>query len=538
MAIDFPAAPALNDEYTYLGKTWKWDGEKWNPLSGAVSHSELSDLGVDSHTQYALADGTRGTFASPGHSHSYDPAGTAAALVDDLSGVTNTSQARTNLGLGTSATVNVAVSGDAASGEVVKGNDTRLTNSRTPTAHAASHGSGQADALTLSINQITNLASELAAKAPSTSPGFAGTPTAPTAAQGTNTTQIATTAYVLANASNSIPVALINTVGSAGSQSTFSRSDHEHGYSTSNIATTSTTQTISGAKTFTNSVVFNSNATFSGNSPTISHSSSTAALIITASASQYGGIGLQRAGSNRWWIFANNTVESGSNVGSDLGVYAYADTNALIGQPLFIKRSTGTITFEKFVATEPWIKHGATGPGVYGTFAVPEGFITAPVGSFFHDLNETTGARIWKKVSGTGNTGWKVLDGDTGWRNLGALANDWTGSVFVRRINDTVEMYFDAITPPATWVSDVFYNGGIAAGFQPDRPAAAGLVKIVDTWTKLSSSTTKMLLSTTLSASSLAPESGTPDNTWGSFSGQVSWATSDTWPASLPGTAA
>jgi hypothetical protein len=47
-----------------------------------------------------------------------------------------------------------------------------------------------------------------------------------------------------------------------------------------------------------------------------------------------------------------------------------------------------------------------------------------------------------------------------------------------------------------------------------------------------------MLLSTTLSASSLAPESGTPDNTWGSFSGQVSWATSDTWPASLPGTAA
>jgi len=36
---------------------------------------------------------------------------------------------------GTSASLNVAASGDAAAGEVVKGDDTRLSNSRTPTAH-------------------------------------------------------------------------------------------------------------------------------------------------------------------------------------------------------------------------------------------------------------------------------------------------------------------------------------------------------------------------------------------------------------------
>ncbi len=40
----------------------------------------------------------------------------------------------------------------------------------------------------------------LTAKAPLASPAFTGTPTAPTAAAGTNTTQIATTAFVLANA--------------------------------------------------------------------------------------------------------------------------------------------------------------------------------------------------------------------------------------------------------------------------------------------------------------------------------------------------
>lgn len=42
---------------------------------------------------------------------------------------------RTSLGLGTAAVKNVPASGDAASGEVVKGDDTRLTNSRTPTSH-------------------------------------------------------------------------------------------------------------------------------------------------------------------------------------------------------------------------------------------------------------------------------------------------------------------------------------------------------------------------------------------------------------------
>ncbi len=38
-------------------------------------------------------------------------------------------------GLGTAATLNVPAAGNAASGEIVKGSDTRLSNARTPTAH-------------------------------------------------------------------------------------------------------------------------------------------------------------------------------------------------------------------------------------------------------------------------------------------------------------------------------------------------------------------------------------------------------------------
>lgn len=80
-----------------------------------------------------------------------DPAGTAAALVDDLSGVSNAVTARTNLGLGDSATLDVGTT----AGTVAAGDDPRLSDARTPTAHAASHGDGGADEVSLNASQVT-----------------------------------------------------------------------------------------------------------------------------------------------------------------------------------------------------------------------------------------------------------------------------------------------------------------------------------------------------------------------------------------------
>ena len=56
--------------------------------------------------------------------------------------------------------------------------------------------------IAIAQSAVTNLTTDLAAKAPLSSPTFTGTPAAPTAAVGTNTTQIATTAYVNAEISN------------------------------------------------------------------------------------------------------------------------------------------------------------------------------------------------------------------------------------------------------------------------------------------------------------------------------------------------
>jgi hypothetical protein len=81
----------------------------------------------------------------------FDAAGTAAGLVDDLSGVSNQAQARTNLGLGSAA---VADTGTGSS-NVILGNDSRLTDARTPTTHAATHADGGSDEISIDASQIT-----------------------------------------------------------------------------------------------------------------------------------------------------------------------------------------------------------------------------------------------------------------------------------------------------------------------------------------------------------------------------------------------
>ena len=73
----------------------------------------------------------------------------------------------------------------------------------------------------------TATAAALAEKAPLASPTFTGTPKATTATADTNTTQIATTAIVIGQASSSAPLGLADTA-TVGTSKKYAREDHQH----------------------------------------------------------------------------------------------------------------------------------------------------------------------------------------------------------------------------------------------------------------------------------------------------------------------
>ena len=68
----------------------------------------------------------------------------------------------------------------------------------------------------------------------------------------------------------------------------------------------------------------------------------------------------------------------------------------------------------------------------------PEGKVEGNLGATYIDLDKTNGALKWVKTTEDGNTGWKVLVGDTGWVNIPTVSVPNGQRIQMRRVNDTV----------------------------------------------------------------------------------------------------
>lgn len=82
---------------------------------------------------------------------------------------------------------------------------------------------------------------------------------------------------------------------------------------------------------------------------------------------------------------------------------------------------------------------------IHGT-GMPNGKVSAPVGTTYVDTAVTNGALKWIKRSGAGNQGWEVLTGDTGWRTLNIKSKLGNSFLKVRRKNDLVTYQFGGLS--------------------------------------------------------------------------------------------
>lgn len=114
----------------------------------------------------------------------------------------------------------------------------------------------------------------------------------------------------------------------------------------------------------------------------------------------------------------------------------------LSGNTLTLSDGGGSVTLPSQQATNA---PQANEYEIHGT-GMPNGKVTAPVGTTYVDTNATNGALKWIKRTGSNNQGWEVLTGDTGWRTLTIASKLGASYLKVRRKNDTVMYQFGGLS--------------------------------------------------------------------------------------------
>ena len=454
------------------------------------------------------------------------------------------------------------------------------------TAHAASHGTGQSDAITIAESQVTNLTSDLSAKAPLSSPTLTGTPAAPTAAVDTNTTQIATTAFTVAQIADDAVLKSVAdaagdlVVGSAAD--TFGRLE----LGTDNYALTVNTAGSGVAKVgwedptanplTTAAMALKVNTATVGNLLTANQASvetdttgfvafnNVASMSASTDAALYGSKSLK----------VTSTGSDDTKVQLSSGLYTY-DVPATAGQTytfsVYVKSAatprsalavivwrdaggsgisttTGTAVT---TTTSGWTRVLVTGVAPAGT--VHAQLVITIVSSVANEVHYFDGFGFWEGAGGqwalpgtpitnlgfytdesvgrrlfqwdANNSRFQQTFGDTGWRAITAsLENGWSAAaVYLRRTNSTVELVATTFTGAGA-SSGVFYT--LPTGYAP-----------------ISLNTYYLAAAGTGATTHSFLNNGSALTMAGTYTGVTSarlsamWTTTAAWPTTLPGSA-
>ena len=100
---------------------------------------------------------------------------------------------------------------------------------------------------------------------------------------------------------------------------------------------------------------------------------------------------------------------------------------------------------------------------------MPNGKVTAPVGTTYVDTAVTNGALKWIKRAGVDNQSWEILTGDTGWKKLGISSGYAQATLRVRRVNNIVTYQFGGLKNDAFGVVRRGGPGYLSKQTDPER---------------------------------------------------------------------
>ena len=111
----------------------------------------------------------------------------------------------------------------------------------------------------------------------------------------------------------------------------------------------------------------------------------------------------------------------------------------LSGNTLILSDGGGSVNLPTSSQNAPTSSSDLIGEGM------PNGKVDGTIGQTYVDTKKTNGALKWIKRTASGNQGWFVLDGDTGWKKLNVLSKLGNSYMQVRRVNDTVSYQFGGL---------------------------------------------------------------------------------------------
>jgi hypothetical protein len=239
-------------------------------LAGSIADTKLSTIStagkVSNSATTATSANTLSAIVARDASGNFTAGTITAALTGNASTATTLATARNIQGVSFNGSADVTV--------VTAGTGISVTGTA-----VANTGVLSVNGSTGAITGLLTTATAASTYAPLASPSLTGVPIAPTAAVDTNTTQLATTAYVLAQASATTPV--INGTATIGTSTRFARADHIH--------PTDTTRAPLASPTFTGTVTIPAGASISGfaplASPTFTGTPTVPGYLTTATAS-------------------------------------------------------------------------------------------------------------------------------------------------------------------------------------------------------------------------------------------------------------